>query len=391
MDLKLRIGNVQIEPSELAVEEKRDSYKWDSKTQKYQYLGNKNNHRFVLHEDDPKTISFHLANNSEDSESVVQKFSLDPDKIRAGGRIYPEKPMKLSDLVLEGTCYHYGSFIPLSVARNYTRLLIDVLAQEGIVNPQVKLKHNVQGKIDNFWIENGFLPSTIRQKRYSVERATEIIDNILDETEDIFRSEYGTHPSLHSEEDYVRLGKILNIASVSDKFKHIDDREKDNSSKSYITYSLAGSDIAYRLMRRFLERQGLFDSLGENKEIAFDGIMGRLEYNPPRREFEFRIKSLQKLLNDGVEIPDDWDSFINDVGMIAGNYPVTGLCFLPKSYQKIWDKPEGKKTKIGYKNIGTHLVNPSAHSLTVWEDIKNFKELIEKYKRSGHPKFGFYS
>ena len=71
-------------------------------------------------------------------------------------------------------------------------------------------------------------------------------------------------------------------------------------------------------------------------------------------------------------------------GAIAGHYPtygITGICFLPKIYGAVFFKPEGEKNKQGVEKIGTHLVNPSAHTLTFLRDVKDYDGLVNDLNR----------
>lgn len=194
-----------------------------------------------------------------------------------------------------------------------------------------------------------------------IEDALEIIDSALVDAESKFYAENGRYPDLHQERDYFLLAKHLNIDPSADGALPI--------------------DSSYRLIRRFMERQDLFRDFGSDRELAFDAFMGRVEYNPPRREIEFRLSKLDDLQKLGYVFPSDWENFKDTVGGIRGIYPKTGPCFMPETKEV---DPEAHRK--AYNNIGHHLVNPSAGFYNTFKDTKSYEDVKSRLEGINTPK-----
>ncbi|MBI2023735.1 hypothetical protein HYT01_04220 [Candidatus Giovannonibacteria bacterium] len=110
-----------------------------------------------------------------------------------------------------------------------------------------------------------------------------------------------------------RYRRSLNLADFEDHLKldsfYRRDREKERLG------GISAYDVAFVLIRRYLERQDIFRSLGKRRrEYFFDGLMGRVYYCPPPREYEFRARRLEKTKLD--EFPPDMPTFISLVEAI---------------------------------------------------------------------------
>lgn len=67
-------------------------------------------------------------------------------------------------------------------------------------------------------------------------------------------------------------------------------------------------DVTYVLLRRFLGREGFFDRLEIDQSHIFDGLMGRLQYNAPPREYQFRLDRLNNF-REKIGFPRDFHLF----------------------------------------------------------------------------------
>ena len=110
------------------------------------------------------------------------------------------------------------------------------------------------------------------RKIITIEEAFDTINGVVDRAENDFHRDYSRFPSLLVEEDYVLLGNHLNILKEAEDRNHI----------------ISGSDIAFNMMRRYLDRKGFFDFAGTEKAKVMNGMLGRLQYNPSSREYQFR-------------------------------------------------------------------------------------------------------
>ena len=382
-NLELKIGQVKFDYARLFIEGEDKNRLWDYHKKSYEYATDNKNHRFVLHKDSPESISFYLANNCENSEEVADKFSLDIQNLIAGGRLYPSRPSSLKNLVLIPDCYQFGSFIPTNIARDYAALLKEDMNQQNKENlnqqqfniTKIRINSKSFESVNEFWIENEFLPSSIRAKKLTIEKAGKKIEEILDKAEMDFMSEYERLPSLYLESDYEKFAEFLNIPKQIRKFRHLEKPDREDRTH-YISSSIAGHDIAYALIKRFLQREKFF----KDKRII-DAIFGTVDYRAPKREFEMRIKSLNELIDENIVISnDEWDRVTNSLHVIKKK------CFLPKASKQLMEKNHNnlKLERAGYKNIGTHMVNPVSGMFSDIEFATSLKEIVQRYNEQGY-------
>ncbi len=380
-NLELRIAEVEINSNQLMLEGEGDYDKWSFDKKMYIHQDNKN-HRFVLHKNTTESISFYLGSNCENSDEVANKFSLDTQNLIAGGRLYPSKPFSLKNLVLIPDCYQYGSFIPINITRHYATPVRENLNQQGFDVTKIKINSKLFGSVNKFWIENEFLPSSVKKRKMTIEKAGKIIEDILDKAEQGFMSEYERLPSLYLESDYKKFAKFLNILSEMRKYSHLEKADKEDPT-DYISSSIAGHDIAYALIKRFLQREEYF----KDKKVI-DAIFGTVDYRAPKREFELRVKSLNELISEGTVISnDEWDRLSNSLNIIKKR------CFLPRTTRQIM-KENPKNTKLerpGHTNIGNSMVNPVSTMFSNLEFITSLEEIVQIYKTQGYlGKMAFY-
>ena len=165
--------------------------------------------------------------------------------------------------------------------------------------------------------------------------------------------------------DYVLLADHLDIISEEEKYTYsMVNLDDEKISKNY---AIQGHDISYVLLRRFLERENFFSSLGKFSNIAFDGLMGKLDYHPTFREYKFRIQNLKKLQKNKIPFPNNWGQFMETVGRVRK------ACFLNNIHNE-------ELHKKGSERIGTHMVNPAAQYLYL-EDENTFEKMIGVWNR----------
>jgi len=203
--------------------------------------------------------------------------------------------------------------------------------------------------------------------KLKLEEAVRIIDGVLDRAETVFYSENKRYPSLVDERDYVLLARHLNIPDEAEKTKYV-------NSEGHNVYGIPHEDFAYRFMRRYLERQNFFSSLGTHQQTAFDAFIGRLNCHVPRRERDFRIENIEELRKSKIEFPLDFKPFLKTIGKIAGEFPTPGVCFLKRLRRDNREAYEEASHKIG-----THLVNPSAHLFMWLMPVINYETLIKRW------------
>jgi hypothetical protein len=205
--------------------------------------------------------------------------------------------------------------------------------------------------------------------KITIEEAVSKIDRILDKSEREFYDKTGRYPNLLEERDYVLLAESLDCwgeASQTNYFEEMD-------GEKYEERQIVAEDVAYRLMKRFFQREDFFK--GEEQDNLFNGFFGRVFYNPPMREKEFRISAIEDLIKKSVPFPVDYENFLDTLGKIAGNHPCPGTCFLPTIRKDVQNKP-------GFEKVGTHLVNPSGYTLRGLRQVANYEELIKKCNRT---------
>jgi len=210
-------------------------------------------------------------------------------------------------------------------------------------------------------------------KIITIEEAFDQITGIVNKAENDFLNVNSRFPDLLSEEDYILLGDHLDV------IKEVEIRN----------HSIIGQDIAFNLIKNYLDRKGFFDFAGENKSKVINGMLGRLQYNPSFREYEFRIDNLNDLIKNKVEFPHN----IEELSKVFKD--ISKICFL-KSFEashvgslgngkRIPNKKDqtGEKYKRGFERLGTEFVNPSAYygGLIKW---KNYQEVIKKWEPCTH-------
>ncbi len=215
----------------------------------------------------------------------------------------------------------------------------------------------------------------MERKTITLEEAYNTINWIVDRTEDSFHNRHSRFPSLINEEDYVLLGDFLNI-------------QREIESRNH---SISGEDVAFNLIRRFLDREGHFNFAGEHKTKVIDGMLGRLHYNVPAREYENREANLREVLEKGLLFPPTYENLVDQMGMIkkvcflkSFSHTLDNV-FLGKNATKIPNErnPTGEKYEKGYRNLGTHFVNPSGYYSMFLKRKENYQDFIkewEKYK-----------
>lgn len=205
------------------------------------------------------------------------------------------------------------------------------------------------------------------KKVITIEEAVSEIDGIIDRVEGDFHSANHRFPSYLNEEDYVLLGNHLSID------KEVEKRD----------LAICGEDLARRLVVRYLDREGFFDSVGEDKTDVVTGMIGRLGYNPSFREYRFRIDALNRLIEQGVLFPTRAQEAFQTIGKI------NKVCFLPSFSPKYtWgakectpneNDPTGEKYEGGFRHLGTHFVNPMG-ILKHFEKYSSYEEFVKRWE-----------
>jgi hypothetical protein len=97
----------------------------------------------------------------------------------------------------------------------------------------------------------------------------------------LFLSEHGRFPALAEAHDWREIGKILDF---------------DTEARTHP--GLSGYDITYAVLRQWLQGAQLRGTPARDDRLwslLLDAIMGRVYYNPPSREIEFRMAALKEL------------------------------------------------------------------------------------------------
>lgn len=175
------------------------------------------------------------------------------------------------------------------------------------------------------------------------EDAVRTIREIVAGAETDFRKENGRFPSLVDELDYLLLGNNFSIREICQGYGEAEDGGE----------IIPADDVARVLMRNYLERESFFQDLGdENRINAFNGFVGVLDYHAPEREYRMRIDALNRLRQASEDLPKDFSELVRCVEDISKK------CFIKSLYNT-------ESRKKAFDNIGTFLVNPSAH-LHMW-------------------------
>jgi len=196
------------------------------------------------------------------------------------------------------------------------------------------------------------------ERKYSLEDAINEIDSTLDSAEQQFFDKFGQKPNLFDENDYVRLGELLDL-----------DRKNQEAMEQYKKGSsmpFSPSQYCFRLIRRFLERQGYF--LEEKQKIFLDAFLGRTEWGGnPKREKDYRLSAIKELIERDVPFPaDNFEYILKDLEKISQTCILSETC-----------KSDKELFKIGNR-IGHHMVNPAGYTLRYLKGISNYKDLTDR-------------
>ena len=208
-------------------------------------------------------------------------------------------------------------------------------------------------------------------KPITIEKAAKTIDEIVNKAENDFYRANSRYPSLVNEDDYVLLGQHINV----------DEEHKKNDG-------VYPGDIGLKFIRNYFQRQGFVDFAGKDGEKVLDGILGRVNYNPPPREFQRRIKALNQLIKKGVSFPPDYHAMVETMQNISK------ACFL-HSYEAAieggpWNPggkkipspkdPTGEKYQQGFQGLGNWFVNVSGLNLGIMDYNKSYQDYIKWWK-----------
>ncbi|MBW2972785.1 hypothetical protein KY346_00150 [Candidatus Woesearchaeota archaeon] len=141
------------------------------------------------------------------------------------------------------------------------------------------------------------------QRKLSIEDAMSAITEVVSTAEDLFNARYNRLPSLDQRDDLIGLSDFLDAYSFGESTWHSEG------------YGIKDTDVTYVLLRRFLERKGFFDGLGVEQSKIFDGFMGRLAFNPPKREYQFRLNAID-YVKERIEFPEDFRVFTQNIAKI---------------------------------------------------------------------------
>lgn len=201
----------------------------------------------------------------------------------------------------------------------------------------------------------------MKSKLITIEEIVTEIDRVLDNAENNFYEQHQRYPSLLDAKDYILLAHFLKI--------------KCRGSKNP-EYPIGGDEIGYRLMLKTLQRGNFFEELGESRQTAMRGILGRVLYTHSIREAQYRSHFLDRLISEEVQFPSDWKHYIDAIEKIQVACLV-GDDIDNRNETEI-NEFSIKEQKEGYR-IGIHLVNPSGHYKRCIKNAKNWENLKEIY------------
>ncbi|MBI4225235.1 MAG: hypothetical protein HY617_02805 [Candidatus Sungbacteria bacterium] len=159
--------------------------------------------------------------------------------------------------------------------------------------------------------------------------AYSFIQTVVGVAETSFIISYKKPPSLFDENDYLLLADLLDVRAVGKQYDYVTGEEQYPVRRD----GIENYDIAYVLLRRFLQREGFFHGYDKRaNKLVFDGLMGRLCYNVPMSEYEFRIAALIRLQELQTPFPPDFTSFL---GAIKGVGKACRLLNLPATAENI--------------------------------------------------------
>lgn len=197
----------------------------------------------------------------------------------------------------------------------------------------------------------------IRREPPTPSFAYSFIQTVVAAAETQFVISHRKPPSLVEENDYLLLADLLDVRTVGKKYDYV-------TGEKYLVRhdGIENYDITYVLLRNFLQREKFFKGYGKRtNKLLFDGLMGRLCYNVPVSEYEFRIAALAKLQESQTPFPGDFARFMEAIKQ-AGE--ACRLLHLPVTDENI--------EKCSH--IAEWMGNPTV----------NYYELI-KYMRKDHP------
>jgi len=194
------------------------------------------------------------------------------------------------------------------------------------------------------------------RRKLTIEEALDAITDVVSTAEDSFNARYGRRPSLDQRDDLIDLADFLDAYGFMTSTEY---KAEDNLTDQ----GIMDVDIAYVLLRKYLEREGFFNDLGINQSKVFDGFMGRLSYNPDPREYQFRLDALNEV-RERISFPSDFPSFkqkLLDIDGVA---------------RKLGDEGEENKART---HIGMQLchVISSLYCLAKGNDFDTFTHYFE--------------
>ena len=139
------------------------------------------------------------------------------------------------------------------------------------------------------------------RRKLTIEEALDAITDVVSTAEDSFNARYGRLPSLDQRDDLIGLSEFLDAHSFMSSTEYKNER-------GFTSEGIQDVDVAYVLLRRYLEREGFFNDLEVDQNTVFDAFMGRLTYNPAEREYQFRLEALNEA-RDRIDFPSDFPAF----------------------------------------------------------------------------------
>lgn len=155
--------------------------------------------------------------------------------------------------------------------------------------------------------------TTIRREPLTPKFAYSFIQTVVAAAETQFIISYKRPLSLVKENDYLLLADLLDARAVGKQYDYITEGEYPVRRDGIENY-----DITHVLLRNFLQREGFFKGYGRRaNKFLFDGFVGRLCYNVPVSEYEFRIAALTKLQELQTPFPGDFARFVEAIQQVS--------------------------------------------------------------------------
>lgn len=118
---------------------------------------------------------------------------------------------------------------------------------------------------------------------------------------------------------------------------------------------LARYDVGHRLVRNFLERGDYWaDFTPAERHKTFDAVLGRIHYNPPQREYEFRLQLIDGFLGTPFEARIDQD--------------------LTRMRDDVWKICDGAMKYIDWNSYLDSIANP-ASELFMWFHVNDIGDV----------------